>query len=395
MGWSFFGLCSTAETTQTAPRGFAGGSSQKLENPFNLRERGVIPEGKCVYLQAGDPGDFDGYLIAAACSQLQQHTEALTAVVVVPERRACSDRTETDVNKHEQVFSDKVLETSSKVLSQVAADVMHVRGPLNDRNIIPLKFIFSEPEKYGPLVDHVPQAPGLRSLQDLAALVNDDTVTSVVMDVNGSIGYFLELITLAPNLGKKLKASRMPITVMAGVNAEVQTATLPVPGRDPRSTMNAIYSQRAVSKMLETAKSEDIPLLMVTNNVCNKELKFEDCQEVAEALGLQGLMLQLAKVWYGPHLKGKCVPFDWVSFLAMLLVRRFPEYMQTERRDLYVGNDDASILVLKDPNMPLDMTSETNLKGTFHWGLVDAVASMDKEFMLMLAKKASTSCCPP
>lgn len=27
------------------------------------------------------------------------------------------------------------------------------RGPLNKRNVIPLKFIFSEPDKYGPLVE--------------------------------------------------------------------------------------------------------------------------------------------------------------------------------------------------------------------------------------------------
>ncbi len=30
------------------------------------------------------------------------------------------------------------------------------RGPLNMRNVIPLKFIFSEPEKYGPLLKGMP-----------------------------------------------------------------------------------------------------------------------------------------------------------------------------------------------------------------------------------------------
>lgn len=32
------------------------------------------------------------------------------------------------------------------------------RGPLNKRNIIPLKFIFSEPDKYGPLLDAQPSS---------------------------------------------------------------------------------------------------------------------------------------------------------------------------------------------------------------------------------------------
>ena len=42
------------------------------------------------------------------------------------------------------------------------------------------------------------------------------------------------------------------------------------------------------------------------------------------------------------------VPFDWVSFVAMLLVHRFPELMKTEKRELWVGRSDASVLVLKD-----------------------------------------------
>ncbi len=57
-----------------------------------------------------------------------------------------------------------------------------------------------------------------------------------------------------------------------------------------------------------------------------------------------------------PYMRaGKCVPFDWVCFSAMLLFGRAASsaggisLMTTERRELYVGEDDASILVLVAP----------------------------------------------
>jgi hypothetical protein len=67
-------------------------------------------------------------------------------------------------------------------------------------------------------------------------------------------------------------------------------------------------------------------------------------------MGMKGLLRALALAWYGPHLKGKCVPFDWVSFLAMLLQHRYPQLLKTEKRQLWVGEKDASVLVLVDPS---------------------------------------------
>ena len=46
----------------------------------------------------------------------------------------------------------------------------------------------------------------------------------------------------------------MPISVMAGILAEFEAATLRVPGRDPRSTMNAIYHEASVKCMLQMAQ---------------------------------------------------------------------------------------------------------------------------------------------
>lgn len=86
--------------------------------------------------------------------------------------------------------------------------------------------------------------------------------------------------------------------------------------RDPRSTMNAIYDKDAVRLLLSTAQKYDVPLLFVTNNVCNQMLKFEDASEVIEAMHLRGLMKQLAEAWYGPHLKGKVTLSATLDVLA-------------------------------------------------------------------------------
>ncbi len=57
---------------------------------------------------------------------------------------------------------------------------------------------------------------------------------------------------------------------------------VPASTRDPRSTMNAIYYPEAVQLLLDMAKEEKVPLLFVTNNVCNEMFKFEDSSEVVK-----------------------------------------------------------------------------------------------------------------
>lgn len=356
---------------------------------LNLRYTPVVPEGKCVYIQSGDPGDFDGYLIGVAGAELQRRTRDLIFALVVPERRACPNRGEADVNKHDSKFSESVLRTSGLLFRSLCPSACIVRGPLNKRNVIPLQFIFSEPEMYGPLVDGREYTDPIswRSVMDLARIVNRPDVTSVIIDMHGSVGYFQLLLSLCPSLGPKLKASGMPVVIMAGVYAEVEAPTLRLPGRDPRSTMNALYHADAVECLLSSTSKYNVPLLFVTNNVCNQMLKFEDAQDVADALDLQGLMKELAFAWYGPHLKGKCVPFDWVSFTAMLLHKRFPWLLQLEQRELWVGVKDPSILVLKHLDQAPDSPAvKANLEGTALWGVVDSVVSVDKRIMLQLAR---------
>ncbi len=62
-------------------------------------------------------------------------------------------------------------------------------------------------------------------------MVQRKDITSVVIDMHGSMGYLKILNELAPSLGPKLKASGMPVVVMAGVLAEQEAGTLRVPGR--------------------------------------------------------------------------------------------------------------------------------------------------------------------
>mmetsp|Transcript_10228 Transcript_10228/g.21917 ORF Transcript_10228/g.21917 Transcript_10228/m.21917 type:complete len:391 (+) Transcript_10228:296-1468(+) len=370
---------------------------------FDLRHYNAIPEGKCVYIQSGDPGDFDGYLIGVAGTELEKTTHNLQFVLVVPERRACADRTEANVNAHDEEYSEEVLMTSGQLFRLLCPRAFIVRGPLNLRNVIPLKFIFSEPDKYGPLLrsratgmlqQHTEGVclPGLqdeiywRSVKDLADLINNPSVTSVVVDMNGSMGYLKLLLELVPTLGTKLKASGMPVTIMAGVLAEAEAGTLRVPGRDPRSTMNALYHPDAVKALLNLAQQHGLPLLFITNNVCNNMLCFEDSEVLTQQLLLQGILRDVAKQWYGPHLKGKCVPFDWVSFTAMLLHNRFPDLLKLQKRELWVGMSDSSVLVLRDPQLPTDSIVQNNLEGTQLWGVVDSVIGVDKSIMLDLAR---------
>ncbi|KAG1674942.1 hypothetical protein FOA52_014735 [Chlamydomonas sp. UWO 241] len=360
----------------------------------DLRQHPCLPEGKVLYIQSGDPGDFDGYLIGVAGQVVAANTKDMMYALVVPERRACPDRAEADVNKHDEAFSEEVMRVSGCLFRQLCPDATIVRGPLNKRNVIPLKFIFNELDKYGP-VTHTPADPCVpvnwKSVRDLAAVVNRDDVTSLVIDVNGSIGYLQLLMPLCPKLGVKLKASGMPVTIMAGVLAELESTTLRLPGRDPRSTMNALYHADAIRTMLDEASKHSVPLLFVTNNVCNAMLKFDDADELVKSMSLVGLLQQLAEAWYGPHLHGKCVPFDWVSFTAMLAHGRFPGLLRMETRQLYVGEQDASVLVLKDPNGKPSATVEENLLDTKLWGSVESLVSVDRTAMLELARLVSHS----
>jgi len=375
--------------TMSQQQGGEGEGEQGLpleQDMFNLRFRNdQLPSGKCVYIQSGDPGDFDGYMIGVAGAELEKRTEDLQFVIVMPERRACADREEPNVNKHDEGFSEEVMHVAGRLIRYLCPHSFIVRGPVNTRNVIPLKFIFSEPEHYGPIVSNLP--PGAvywRSVEDLASLVADEQVSSVVLDMNGSVGYLKQLLQLYPKLGAKVHASGMPVTVMAGILAEAETATMRVPGRDPRSTMNALYHAESSKMLLQMAKENEVPLLFITNNVCNKLLRFENATEIARVMGLQGLMSELARSWYGPHLTGRCVPFDWVSFCSLLLHKRFEGLIRCEPRQLYVGADDPSVMVLLEPGLPITPTVEQNLEGAKFWGEVMSVVDIDRDIMLKL-----------
>ncbi len=90
---------------------------------------------------------------------------------------------------------------------------------------------------------------------------------------------------------------------------------------------------------------------------------------------------------------GKCVPFDWVSFAALLLYKRFPSLYKIEKRHLYVGIKDASVLVLDDPSpmRPKTAIMKANLEGTKLWGVVDSIIAVDRVAMLQIARSLTSA----
>jgi hypothetical protein len=46
--------------------------------------------------------------------------------------------------------------------------------------------------------------------------------------------------------------------------------------------MNALYDAEAVQLLLDMARQDGIPLLFITNNVCNRLLRYQDAGEVVQ-----------------------------------------------------------------------------------------------------------------
>ena len=89
-----------------------------VSEAWDWRSKAVIPQGQCLYIQSGDPGDFDGkaargpsqatfsltshtppfsgYLIGVAGHELEKHTKDMLYAIVVrmAERAAASSCTE-------------------------------------------------------------------------------------------------------------------------------------------------------------------------------------------------------------------------------------------------------------------------------------------------------------
>jgi hypothetical protein len=106
---------------------------------------------------------------------------------------------------------------------------------------------------------------------------------------------------------------------------------------------------------------------------------------------LEGILKKIALAWYGPHLAGKCVPFDWVSFTAMLIYKRYPGLLTLETCELWVGEQDASVLVLKKPGSKESPAMRNNMQGTQLWGKVESLVGIDREAMLQLARLLSAN----
>ena len=402
----------------------------------------IIAEKSCktlIYVFAGDASDADGYIVAALLNKLvkildnDKETNVKIAVaIVVPERQAISPGISGDAlaaipaqldsltHKHDDEVGDKAVKFASRLFRGVAESATLYRGPRNERNVIPWKFMVNEERLYGPALpatdESIREIPlELRELSELRDYILSDDVDMVCLDVNGAVGYMHELRKMmTPNqwdtFGRKVKASGVPIVWMAGVLSEVTPATQSLPGRDRRSTMNAIYHPSGVRALLDLAREFELPMVFATNNVCNSCYKFDSAADVlsgfmppeCEGKVLWNMMLR----WYEqPHLKGKCVPFDVVAFIAFLVafVKANPTLVlpeelaqslapfggvssgiEFESRELYVGTSqevaqgaDASVLVLHKlgADDPLSMLADTEKFS----GVVDVVSYISAE----------------
>ena len=64
--------------------------------------------------------------------------------------------------------------------------------------------------------------------------------------------------------------------------------------------------------------------------------------------------------------------------------------MKLEKRELWFGPDDASIMVLDDPQLERTPTVLANLEGTQKWGVVDSLVAVDRDAMLQLARSLAS-----
>ena len=162
----------------------------------------------------------------------------------------------------------------------------------------------------------------------------------------GSLSYLKDLKKILKkkgryvDLGRKLKNSGMPICLMAGSLAEVKTKTMKLRDRDPRATMNAMHHSQACTDLLDLAAEFDLPLLFVPHHFAMSILRFDNAQDVIKKLELDGTLKDMAERWFGEHLNGKCTLNDWVAFCAQLTYKRYPQFLKTESRHLYIGSVD-------------------------------------------------------
>eukprot|EP00193_Tetraselmis_chui_P002329 CAMPEP_0177769180 /NCGR_PEP_ID=MMETSP0491_2-20121128/10172_1 /TAXON_ID=63592 /ORGANISM="Tetraselmis chuii, Strain PLY429" /LENGTH=467 /DNA_ID=CAMNT_0019286147 /DNA_START=1323 /DNA_END=2726 /DNA_ORIENTATION=- len=353
----------------------------------NLREvslRNRLPEGKCIYIQSGDPSDFDGYLIARAGEVLSKVTKDFAFAVVVPEERA-PERDVMSMDENAEVSMDQC----GRMLRCLCPHSHVVRGPVNEKNIFAL---MNAPDKYTPALATIPKTKeneiNWTTIDQLVEIVNDPAVKSVILDLMGSSGYMEPLMSRCPDLALKVRASNFPIPLMGGVLAERKPQTLRVPGRDPRAGMNCIYHKP--KEIMELAKRHNCPMLFVSNNCTADILKFDNDVELVKALELEGLLKCIAECWFAPHLQGRYVVFDWVAFCALLLFQRAGLHLDVEDRELWVGEQDCSVMVLKKPSDPITDVIKENLEGTVCYGVHKSVVNMDRDLLLHLARELKT-----
>jgi hypothetical protein len=407
-----------------------------------------------LYVMTGDTSDVDGYAIAFKLPNLRKWMLArgvrLRVAIVVPQRIACKSMESKDVMEHDEEYAKDIARQCGRIfaflagvvdeddevseVNEIDEDVFIVDGGKNDKNIFPAAKQFNELAHFvGPVKTLLSEATARtsrsylterepRPLSYLAKQIRSPDTHMVMLDGNGSLGFMTRLQgeleqqgTSMREMGDKMKASGLAMPVMAGVLAEVTPTTLPVPDRDPRATMNAIYSPQGFRSSVELARDHDVPLLFVTNNACVNTLKFGIWKDILEYMGIdvetrsidsdddddlrKRVLAVLAEAWYGQaFLSGHYVLYDVLCFCAMVrsIDDRFPlsgsknteepnTDFSTQVRTLFMGSpsagtpSDVLVLLLEKEGTSRTEAEVKNLIGTERMLDVKCLDPMDRE----------------
>ena len=290
-----------------------------------------IHPGHFVWIMSGDTSDIDGYVIISLLPKIiagfARMGITLVVAIVVPERIACANLASTDAMEHDVELGKEIVRRCGDIMAYLAGgskNIHLVRGIMNKHNIFTAKMQFSELEHFVRALEKVFEErnqtlPKVHesvwlSIEGLAALIKDEDTFAVMLDGNGSLGYLVRLSEILGEdgmctLGAKMKASGVPMPIMAGVLGEVPTKTMVMEGRNPRATMNALYAPQDMKLLIKLAIKYSAPLLFVTNNACVSTVKFDSIDKVLEYLSIDPVDAKVDKT-------GKVTTAEVISVLA-------------------------------------------------------------------------------
>ena len=259
----------------------------------------------------------------------------------------------TPVNAYTRAHITSIGRTEHQLASSVlsaATTFVEDDRLVNERNIIPLRYVCFEPQVYAASVaeangrggsgggggsggdecakgakvesKHGDNDEGKGKLKliphiDLQAMAEKVRAAKHIRaGIVGSISYLIPLIELVGE-DEYFSKLRSPIVTMNGIMYGAEIKTMEVPGRPREATMNSLYSPVNTVKLYKAIEKRDCAeLIFVTNNAAAK-CTYRGSGALCKAQGREGTLLQqIAKDWESggpPNLKNEYVDFDIVA----------------------------------------------------------------------------------